>query len=175
LIELLVVIAIIGVLASVVLSALNTARVKARDSARIQSLHQAKKALQMYFNDKGEFPYVDITSSGFGTPGADLWKTRAGYGLVDQGYIKDVNSDVRYYTMTDTLSGTCYQVGQNCAYAWLYVTLENPNNILISDKDKEPWTGGVYDYIPDGVSATNGCLTDTVSTTTTDTCYDLEV
>lgn len=48
LIELLVVIAIIGILASVVLASLNSARQKARDSKRIGDLKQIQLALELY-------------------------------------------------------------------------------------------------------------------------------
>lgn len=58
LIELLVVIAIIGILSSVVLSALNQARVKSRDARRESDLHQIQVALQLYYNDNGRYPYV---------------------------------------------------------------------------------------------------------------------
>ncbi|MFZ2832185.1 MAG: prepilin-type N-terminal cleavage/methylation domain-containing protein, partial [Minisyncoccia bacterium] len=47
LIELLVVISIIGVLSAVVLSALNSARLKARNVERISNLRQVQKALEM--------------------------------------------------------------------------------------------------------------------------------
>lgn len=50
LIELLVVIAIIGILASVVLASLNTARQKARDVRRISDLNQVKLALELYYD-----------------------------------------------------------------------------------------------------------------------------
>ena len=56
LIELLVVISIIGVLASVVLSSLESARASARDVERISDLKQIQTALEMYRNDHGFFP-----------------------------------------------------------------------------------------------------------------------
>ncbi len=57
LIELLVVIAIIGILASVVLVSLAQARVKARDSIRVQNLKQVALALEMYaLENGGKYP-----------------------------------------------------------------------------------------------------------------------
>ncbi len=56
LIELLVVIAIIGVLASVVLASLNTARRKSRDARRIADIKQIQLALELYFDANGEYP-----------------------------------------------------------------------------------------------------------------------
>jgi prepilin-type N-terminal cleavage/methylation domain-containing protein len=56
LIELLVVISIIGILSSVVLASLNTARMKARDSRRIQDLKQIKLALELYYDTNGYYP-----------------------------------------------------------------------------------------------------------------------
>ncbi|MFA6969031.1 MAG: prepilin-type N-terminal cleavage/methylation domain-containing protein [Candidatus Paceibacterota bacterium] len=56
LIELLVVISIIGVLSSVVLASLNTARYKANDAARIANVKALKTALQMYYIDNGIYP-----------------------------------------------------------------------------------------------------------------------
>lgn len=56
LIELLVVIAIIGLLASVVLLALNSARAKARDAKRLADVRQMSSAFEQYFNDNSSYP-----------------------------------------------------------------------------------------------------------------------
>lgn len=50
LIELLVVIAIIGILSSVVLASLNSARQKSRDARRISDMKQVQLALELYFD-----------------------------------------------------------------------------------------------------------------------------
>lgn len=56
LIELLVVIAIIGLLASVVLLSLNSARAKSRDAKRLSDVRQLVSALELYFNDYNAYP-----------------------------------------------------------------------------------------------------------------------
>ena len=63
LIELLVVIAIIGVLSSVVIASLNTARTKARDAKRITEVKQLMVALELYYDENGHYP---ISSGGCG-------------------------------------------------------------------------------------------------------------
>ena len=56
LIELLVVIAIIGVLASVVLASLNSARAKSRDARRRTDINQLRLALELYYDANGSYP-----------------------------------------------------------------------------------------------------------------------
>jgi len=56
LIELLVVIAIIGLLSSVVLASLNTARSKSRDAQRISDVRQLQTALEFFYDEHGRYP-----------------------------------------------------------------------------------------------------------------------
>ena len=56
LIELLVVISIIGVLSSVILAAVNSARYSANDAKRFSDLRQMEKALDTYYVDNGKYP-----------------------------------------------------------------------------------------------------------------------
>jgi prepilin-type N-terminal cleavage/methylation domain-containing protein len=56
LIELLVVIAIIGILASIVLVSLNSAKQKARDARRISDVKNIQIALEEYYNDNLKYP-----------------------------------------------------------------------------------------------------------------------
>ncbi len=64
LIELLVVIAIIGVLASIVLASLNTARTKSRDARRVADIKQIQLALELYFDANRSYPVTASFVSG---------------------------------------------------------------------------------------------------------------
>ena len=65
LIELLVVIAIIGILSSVVLASLNSARLKGRDARRISDIKQLQTALNLYNDAHASFP---TAATAFPTP-----------------------------------------------------------------------------------------------------------
>lgn len=56
LIELLVVIAIIGILSSVVVASLNSARKKARDAKRVSEIINVRTALMTYFDSNKAYP-----------------------------------------------------------------------------------------------------------------------
>lgn len=60
LVELLVVIAIIGILATLLLLQLGTARSKARDASRIAHVNQVRSAVEFFFDDNGK--YFDSTT-----------------------------------------------------------------------------------------------------------------
>ena len=56
LIELLVVIAIIGILSSIVLASLNSARKKGRDARRVADIKQIQLALELYYDANSNYP-----------------------------------------------------------------------------------------------------------------------
>ena len=56
LIELLVVVAIIGLLATLSIVALNTARAKARDTKRVGDIKNIQTALELYYSNAGAYP-----------------------------------------------------------------------------------------------------------------------
>ncbi|MDB5224520.1 MAG: gspG [Candidatus Adlerbacteria bacterium] len=68
LIELLTVIAIIGILASIVVVSLSTARAKGRDGKRIADLRSIQLAVDLYYNDNTKYPINVYASSGGLTP-----------------------------------------------------------------------------------------------------------
>ncbi len=70
LIELLVVITIIGILSSIVLASLSTARIKGQDASRITNIKSLETAIEFYFNDNKTYP--QIGSAGVSTGIASL-------------------------------------------------------------------------------------------------------
>jgi prepilin-type N-terminal cleavage/methylation domain-containing protein len=68
LIELLVVIAIIALLASIVLVALGSARVKSRDAKRVADLTAVNNALELYYSDNGHYPNTNNNWTSFDSP-----------------------------------------------------------------------------------------------------------
>ncbi len=72
LIELLVVIAIIGLLSSLAVVSLNSARVKARDALRMADMSEMRTAVNLYYSDHNEYPKCGkIDTSCNGQPDCD--------------------------------------------------------------------------------------------------------
>lgn len=99
LIELLVVIAIIGLLSSVVLASLNSARKKGRDARRVNDVRQLQLALELYYDKNNNYPQVtDLDSST----------------LVSDGFLSAIPhdpSDQRDYSFAYATNGTNYHIG----------------------------------------------------------------
>jgi prepilin-type N-terminal cleavage/methylation domain-containing protein len=158
LIELLVVIAIIGILSSVVLASLNTARQKSRDAKRVSDIKQLQIALEFYFDANGGYPSVLSTAT-----------------VVTPGYIGVLP------TPPAGASETAYNyepTGTGCTGYRLGVTLEdNGHTVLSSDADSaEAVSLGLVcpdatvgaETTLDGVSAACG-----TTGTGTDACFDV--
>src|SRR5690606_195015 len=80
LLELLVVIAIIGLLSTVVLASLNSARAGARDAARLTHLRQVQTALEMRFLAGTSYPLGSWHT-------AELWTSGLTPRLVGEGFL----------------------------------------------------------------------------------------
>ncbi|MCA9353556.1 prepilin-type N-terminal cleavage/methylation domain-containing protein [Candidatus Nomurabacteria bacterium] len=110
LIELLVVIAIIGLLASIVLAVLSTARARGRDAKRVSEMEEVEKALAIFYSQNGYYP-----------------KT------MDQlipNFISSQPGEI-HYTGLNTVSG----ITNACGYYHVGVSLEQDNTVLTTDGD----------------------------------------
>lgn len=79
LVELLVVIAIIGLLSTLAVVALGSARSKARDARRISDIKQVQTSLELFFADAGVYPVENPTAITLGTAGATDILTESGF------------------------------------------------------------------------------------------------
>lgn len=116
LIELLIVVAIIGLLSTLAVVALGSARVKARDSKRLADLKQLQTALELYYTDQNAYPpgssialgttnYACLNATGFTTTGC----TSPYMGAVPtdpQGGTYTYTAATSSYSVTATLEGT---------------------------------------------------------------------
>ncbi|OGE86140.1 MAG: hypothetical protein A3J48_02250 [Candidatus Doudnabacteria bacterium RIFCSPHIGHO2_02_FULL_46_11] len=78
LVELLVVIAIIGLLASFTYASVNVARARARDARRHEDIKALQTALQLYYEDNGQYPDSGIPTGilpGWSLSNESTWST----------------------------------------------------------------------------------------------------
>ncbi len=123
LVELLVVIAIIGLLSTLAVVSLGSARSKARDARRISDIKQIQTALELYFADQGAYPVkvapalelgtgsaVVLTSAGFeaaATPGSSVYMGQVPTNFTTPATVGyDYLSDGTTYSVDFQLEGT---------------------------------------------------------------------
>lgn len=160
LIELLVVIAIIGVLASVVLASLNTARRKSRDARRVADIKQIQLALEMYYDSNAEYP--------------DTVAALASTYLPTEPKDPSTNASYPYGNFDDnTLSACAVADAGSCAYYHLGATLEGDAaaGALLADRDLD--NNAAAGTEPDGISTSAACAADAAAVAATDKCYDM--
>ncbi len=139
-IELLVVISIIGVLSTVVLASLNSARAKARDAKREKDAYELRTALSMYFTDHGNFPLCDLyegvePDGGFVVRSNEaLWNSCLGLKL--NPYIKEVPQDPNgssyYYYSCNSSSSSSATCGESGVYLNIYFKKRIPNFLALT-------------------------------------------
>ena len=114
LIELLVVISIIGLLASVVLVSLNSARAKSRDVKRVADMNQMAKALELYFNEKNTYPTAAVAGILSGTTAPNMVKFINNYPTApkpaDGGCVDGIAKGQNNYFYESNSSGSVYTI-----------------------------------------------------------------
>ncbi len=121
LIELLVVIAIIGLLASIILVSLNSARQKARDSRRISDLRQVALALELYY-DNNNNAYPSVTGCTAANYSGTMTTALTGGSYMTSVPLDPLNNATYFYAYSST--GTRYV---------LKARLENTSNPALSN------------------------------------------
>lgn len=125
LIELLVVIAIIGILASIVLASLDSARKKGRDARRVADIKQLQLALELYYDQNNQFPTAMSTTS-----------------LVSNNFISTIPSDPQS-GLAYAYVGLTGSASTGCGSYHLGAKLENTSNTALGT-DTDGQVGGVF-------------------------------
>lgn len=121
LVELLVVIAILGILAVFVASNFSSAQFKSRDAKRKNDLGQIQRAVEMYYNDSGEYP----AATDKGQIENEKWGEE--FSVESTMYMATLPLD-------PTTTHSYFYVSNGSSYA-IYAAMEHENNAV-----------GEYDY-----------------------------
>jgi type II secretion system protein G len=134
LLELLVVIAIIGILAAVVLAALNAARAKARDARRLADMKSIETALDLYLTQNGSYPpnansSYSCTNCGCWAPDDDPTFLQS---LITGGQLTGRPRDPNVTATCGNYNYYRYEAGDNgCPVAWgryYFLRIKNMEN-----------------------------------------------
>ena len=154
LVELLVVIAILGILATIGLVTFSSSQMRGRDAQRKSDLKQISSALEIYYNDYGEYP-GSLNGQILGCPTTTATACTWGAGQMKDAntvYLKtvpkDSSSTLGYYYRSLSIDGISQQAVQ------IYAHLEN-------SQDTSACIGGscgTHTDLPAGVTCGNlGC------------------
>jgi len=149
LIEIIVVVAIIGVIASVVLTTLNSSRAKTRDAKAKTELTQVRNALALYYSQNGTMPSpISVPVSPEGPAFLDVASQ-----LVTAGFLSGIPQAPANHTYMYYNYGGGNEIG-----ALLVVQMEsNPAQTAAYPGTCRPWTTGT-NWCDTGVSSTYWCL-----------------
>ena len=128
LIELLVVISIIGVLASVVMTSLNSAKIKARDAVRRSDMRQILIAMETYYDSSGTYIIPGTgwngCSCGWFNYQSGVYVKSVANGLEELGFFTEAPRDPSISSDNQTPQYMKYQCGNGF---YIYAKLENPS------------------------------------------------
>lgn len=148
LIELLVVIAIIGILSSIVMASLSSARLRSRDSRRLADMKQVQIGLELYYDEKGYYPGCPAASDYAGCFNDAMATLKA------SGYLPSIPSDP-LSTTPDTYAYVYAPLTggstSKCKSYHLGATLEDAGNSSLKDAAHAtaPTGGGNSCPVPD--------------------------
>ena len=126
LIELLVVIAIIGILSSIVLASLNSARQKGRDARRVSDLKQLQLALELYYDANPSAGYPAQQAAG--APPKDTIFRASLLDVITPNYISNLPDDPGTGLYGYAGGGTTYTLGAILEQAGQTAALSNDND-----------------------------------------------
>lgn len=165
LIELLVVITILGVLAVIVIVAINPTerQARARDTGRISSVNQIGRAVVAYYTSRGEFPSDDggwaddllnVGELSTFPSGIDYvaYSVEECSTYVQPGvnptycYDYDSSNEAIVFATAESQSYTSKCSSPNVAY-FVFSTADARGGTICSDGDPAPWTPGTQNYV----------------------------
>lgn len=155
LLELLVVMAILALLVGLGVRTFGSVQQKSRDTKRKQDLQSISKALEVYYNDLGHYPYADagnIMGCGENATEAciwgDVWQNTENSTLYMSKIPQDPGGN-QYFYLADS-EGTTYR---------LFAYLENSEDAdIVQNLSGEPaYYSGTYCRIIDSILSINTC------------------